>query len=173
MLQIELKEDLARRREELENRIGRHDMQITVEASQPASLGTKENELNALRTSIGELEDTIEGTLDLIALNPHFMTYLSVEMQSQIEELTAEIGTDAAKLEELQTAQMENSRGILKAQKAVERYITKRQTLLTRKDECNKSIRDLGVLPEEAYTKYVNDSSEKVSSVAMYAELLY
>ncbi|KAI5450826.1 Structural maintenance of chromosomes protein 3 [Naganishia albida] len=144
MLQIELKEDLARRREELENRIGRHDMQITVEAGQPASLGTKENELNALRTSIGELEDTIE------------------EMQSQIEEFTAEISTDAARLEELQTAQMENSRGILKAQKAVERYITKRQTLLTRKDECNKSIRDLGVLPEEAYTKYVNDSSEKL-----------
>lgn len=91
------------------------------------------------------------------------LTRLSTETQAQIEELSGEIATDAARLEELQAAQMENSRGILKAQKAVERYITKRQTLLTRKDECNKSIRDLGVLPEEAYTKYVDEPSEKVS----------
>jgi structural maintenance of chromosome 3 (chondroitin sulfate proteoglycan 6) len=91
------------------------------------------------------------------------LTRLSTETQAQIEELSGRIATDATRLEELQTAQMENSRGILKAQKAVERYITKRQTLLTRKDECNKSIRDLGVLPEEAYTKYVKEPSEKVS----------
>jgi hypothetical protein len=66
MLQIELKEDLARRREELENRIGRHDMQATVEASQPASLGTKETELTALRAAVEELEVTIEGTCNSI-----------------------------------------------------------------------------------------------------------
>lgn len=91
------------------------------------------------------------------------------DTQGEIEDLTKEISTNAARLEELQAAQMENSRGILKAQKAVERYITKRQTLLTRKDECNKSIRDLGVLPEEAYTKYVKQSSEKVSSRCIFA----
>ncbi|KAJ9091426.1 hypothetical protein QFC21_007216 [Naganishia friedmannii] len=144
LLQIELKEDLARRREELENRIGRHDMQSTVEASQPASLGSKENELNTLNAAVDELEGSID------------------EIQADIDDLSKQISTDAARLDELQSAQMENSRGILKAQKAVERYITKRQTLLTRKDECNKSIRDLGVLPEEAYTKYVNKPSEQL-----------
>ncbi|KAJ9097851.1 hypothetical protein QFC19_006642 [Naganishia cerealis] len=144
LAEIELKEDLARRREELENRIGRHDMQSIVEASQPASLGTKENELNTLNASVAELEVSID------------------ELQADIDDLNKQISNDASRLEEMQSAQMENSRGILKAQKAVERYITKRQTLLTRKDECNKSIRDLGVLPEEAYTKYVNKPSEQL-----------
>jgi hypothetical protein len=34
--------------------------------------------------------------------------------------------------------------------------------LSTRKDEFNNSIRDLGILPEEAYTKYVDASLDKV-----------
>lgn len=93
------------------------------------------------------------------------IAYPSAETQAEIEELSKEIATNGSRLDELQAAQMENSRGILRAQKAVERYITKRQTLLTRKDECNKSIRDLGVLPDEAYTKYVDEPSEKVSNL--------
>ena len=47
-------------------------------------------------------------------------------------------------------------------QKNTERYLAKRQILLTRKEECNRNIRDLGVLPEEAFEKYVNDKLEKV-----------
>ena len=34
--------------------------------------------------------------------------------------------------------------------------------LLTRKDECNRNIRDLGVLPEEAFEKYTNDKLDRV-----------
>ena len=68
LLQIELKEDLARRREELENRIGRHDMQSTVEASQPASLGSRENELNTLNANVDELEGSIDGKSSSVQL---------------------------------------------------------------------------------------------------------
>lgn len=154
---------MARRREELENRIGRHDMQTTVEATQPASLGTKENELTTIRAAVDELEVTIDGMSGIRRRRDKcLLSELLIETQAEIEDLSKQISTNSARLEELQAAQMENSRGILKAQKAVERYITKRQTLLTRKDECNKSIRDLGVLPEEAYTKYVGESSEQV-----------
>lgn len=35
---------------------------------------------------------------------------------------------------------------------------------MTRKDECNRNIRDLGVLPEEAFEKYVNEKLERVSN---------
>jgi hypothetical protein len=48
-------------------------------------------------------------------------------------------------------------------QKNAERYLTKRQTLLNRKEECSNAIRDLGVLPEEAYSKYTDTRADKVS----------
>lgn len=46
-----------------------------------------------------------------------------------------------------------------------ERYIAKRQMLMTRKDECNRNIRDLGILPEEAFEKCINEKLQKVSTL--------
>jgi structural maintenance of chromosome 3 (chondroitin sulfate proteoglycan 6) len=48
-----------------------------------------------------------------------------------------------------------------KIRKNEDRYLVKRQTLTTRKDEYTNAIRDLGILPEEAYTKYVDASLDK------------
>lgn len=61
----------------------------------------------------------------------------------------------------MDTQQADDQRNIAKQQKTVERYLHKRQVLLQRKDECNKNIRDLGVLPEEAFVE-TTASSEKV-----------
>jgi structural maintenance of chromosome 3 (chondroitin sulfate proteoglycan 6) len=73
-----------------------------------------------------------------------------------------------AQVEKLQTQQVEDSRGISRQQKSTERYLTKRQVMLTRKDECNTKIRDLGVLPEEAYEKYVNERIDKVRNCPVW-----
>jgi len=58
---------------------------------------------------------------------------------------------------------MESTRAIMKVQKNAERYLTKRQTLTARKEECSVAIRDLGILPDEAFTKYIDTRSDKVS----------
>ena len=50
----------------------------------------------------------------------------------------------------------------MRVSKNAERYLTKRQTLITRKEECTNAIRDLGILPEEAYTNNVNTAIDKV-----------
>ena len=57
--------------------------------------------------------------------------------------------------------QNDDMRNIEKQQKSVERYLKKRQQLSERKDVCNKNIRDLGVLPEEAFVE-TTASMEKV-----------
>lgn len=54
-----------------------------------------------------------------------------------------------------------------KQQKNTERYLAKRNMLLNRKDETNRSIRDLGVLPEEAFEKYTNEKSDRVSNLCV------
>ena len=85
-------------------------------------------------------------------------------MEKEGEELTARVQELRSNLEKIQGQQAEDGRTMSKQQKTTERYIAKRQMLMTRKDECNRNIRDLGVLPEEAFEKYINEKLEKVST---------
>lgn len=84
-------------------------------------------------------------------------------MEKDVERLTNQLQDKRAALEDLQNQQAEDSRGISKQQKGTERYLAKRQMLLNRKDECNRNIRDLGVLPEEAFEKYTSERLDRVS----------
>lgn len=83
-------------------------------------------------------------------------------MEDETEVLTKDLADYRASLEKIQTQQAEDSRSITKQQKNTERYLAKRQMLIGRKDECNRSIRDLGVLPEEAFEKYTNEKLDRV-----------
>jgi structural maintenance of chromosome 3 (chondroitin sulfate proteoglycan 6) len=83
-------------------------------------------------------------------------------MENESDDLTTELQELRSSLEKIQTQQSEDSRNISRQQKTTERYLAKRQMLTGRKDECNRSIRDLGVLPEEAFEKYINEKPEKV-----------
>lgn len=67
-------------------------------------------------------------------------------------------------LETVQNQQSDDSRAMSRNQKTAERYLSKRQTLMDRKDELAKLIRDLGVLPESAFEKYKNMDTSKVSA---------
>jgi structural maintenance of chromosome 3 (chondroitin sulfate proteoglycan 6) len=84
-------------------------------------------------------------------------------MEKEIDELTTEIQDLQKELEAVQIQQTEDSRNISRQQKTTERYHAKRQMLLGRKDECNRNIRDLGVLPEEAFEKYTSEKLDRVS----------
>ncbi|KAJ1306154.1 hypothetical protein OPQ81_010865 [Rhizoctonia solani] len=145
MLEIELSESLKRKRDELRTKI---DSLAHVDTddleSTGADLAAKTQELEALNDSIATLQDRI------------------TETEAEHDKLTSEMNKLMAQVEKLQAQQVEDSRGISRQQKSTERYLTKRQVLLTRKDECNTKIRDLGVLPEEAYEKYVNERMDKL-----------
>ena len=94
--------------------------------------------------------------------------FLSTATEKEGEELTAQVQELRSALEKIHGQQTEDSRSISKQQKTTERYLAKRQMLTSRKDECNRNIRDLGVLPEEAFEKYVNEKLERVSSSFSY-----
>jgi structural maintenance of chromosome 3 (chondroitin sulfate proteoglycan 6) len=83
-------------------------------------------------------------------------------MEEEVENLTGELQEHRTALEMVQNQQSEDSRGIAKQQKNTERYLAKKQMLLGRKDECNRNIRDLGVLPEEAFEKYTTEKLDRV-----------
>ncbi|KAF8191692.1 structural maintenance of chromosome protein 3 [Pholiota molesta] len=142
-LEIELKERLQRRREELRLKLEALEEPDDDSASAD-DLEARTRELKALQNSIQAMAKKLQAT------------------EKEGEELTATIQEYRADLEKVQTQQAEDSRTMSKQQKTTERYLAKRQMLLTRKDECNRNIRDLGVLPEEAFEKYVNDKLERL-----------
>lgn len=86
-----------------------------------------------------------------------------LESEKEGDALSTEINSLQKTLEKVQNQQSEDSRSMMRQQKSTERYHAKRQMLTTRKEECNRNIRDLGVLPEEAFEKYTNEKVERVS----------
>ena len=83
-------------------------------------------------------------------------------MEKEGDKLSTKLNEFKAKLEAVQAQQSEDSSSISKQQKNTERYMAKRNLLLGRKDECNRNIRDLGVLPEEAFEKYTKEKMDRV-----------
>jgi len=62
----------------------------------------------------------------------------------------------------MQAEQGEDNKAFSRRQKNDEKYHTKKVLLTNRKDDVNRNIRDLGVLPEEAFGKYINEKLDKV-----------
>ncbi|KAH9892892.1 structural maintenance of chromosome protein 3 [Cubamyces lactineus] len=144
VLEIELNEGLMRRREELRLKIETLGASEAGDSGSDEALDAKTRELRALNNSIESLKKKIQ------------------DSEKDIEKANAELQEKRAELERLQNQQSEDVRGISKQQKSTERYLAKRQMLLNRKDECNRNIRDLGVLPEEAFEKYTNEKLDRL-----------
>ncbi|EIW66746.1 hypothetical protein TREMEDRAFT_70024 [Tremella mesenterica DSM 1558] len=143
-LEVELSESLRRRREELRRKLDDLEGDAGAGVLQVGEVELRNSELRQLIRSIEQLSDQVN------------------ESERKVEEYTNEISELSTKLDEAQTEQAENTRAIIRVQKNSERYLTKRQTLITRRDECTNSIRDLGVLPDEAYTKYTDTRPDKL-----------
>ena len=93
---------------------------------------------------------------------------LVTDTEHDVDRVTGELQERRAALETAQNQQAEDSRSVSKQQKTTERYLAKRQMLLGRKDECNRNIRDLGVLPEEAFEKYTNEKLDRVRAASRF-----
>nr|XP_019012757.1 chromosome associated protein [Kwoniella pini CBS 10737]OCF51538.1 chromosome associated protein [Kwoniella pini CBS 10737] len=143
-LEIELTESLRRRREELRSRLDQMEGDAGSGVLQSGEVELRNTELRNLIRSIEDLSAQVTG------------------IENRIEELTTEIAQITEDLDKVQSEQLENTRAIMKVQKNAERYLTKRQTLINRREECNNKIRDLGVLPEEAFSKYTDQRSDKI-----------
>ena len=88
-----------------------------------------------------------------------------LDADKEFEKLNSELQDVRSALERAQQQQIEDSRSVTKLQKNTERYLAKKQMLAGRKDECNRNIRDLGVLPEEAFEKYTNEKLDRVGGI--------
>lgn len=164
-----MSEILRRRRDELRGKIESFDGNDDVQVGDGTeNIEARQREVKHLVKTIATLSAKLEGEsafrflADLVA-DSALLLLSSSEIDTEVETLHNQITHLERDRERKDTEQVEDGRNIERQQKKVERYLTKRQLLTQRKDECNKNIRDLGVLPEEAFIE-TNAPSAKVRS---------
>ncbi|KAG0254731.1 Structural maintenance of chromosomes protein 3, partial [Actinomortierella ambigua] len=84
------------------------------------------------------------------------------EIEREQESLEKRVVEKQGQVEALQTTRQDEARQLQRLQKEGERYVSRRHLLLRKKEECTKSIRELGVLPEEAFEKYQRMEGSKL-----------
>ncbi|WOO77394.1 Chromosome segregation protein sudA [Vanrija pseudolonga] len=144
-LDIELSESLRRKREEIRRKLDDLDDASGTGILQAGEIDQRKAELRNLTRSLEQLSEQVKTT------------------EEEVDELNAEISNRASQLDEVTNQQLEATRAIMKAQKNSDRSLAKKQTLLSRKEEFSNSIRDLGVLPEEAFTKFTSKSASELA----------
>lgn len=144
-LSVEINELLRRERDDLSAQLedlGEGD--ATSAARDSTVTDSRRAELAKLRKQLDDIKGSIssaEADLDRLAKK-------SQETSELYDKTYAE--------------QTETARAIERQQKSIDRYMSRRQRYLEKKEIANGHIRDLGVLPEEAFEKYRNTALDRV-----------
>lgn len=93
------------------------------------------------------------------------------ESETHIEQAETKISNLEKEKFQREERQQEIARAVEKHQKKMEKSIQKKALLQQAAAECAKNIRDLGVLPEEAFERFANTESSKVCISFLYTEL--
>lgn len=91
------------------------------------------------------------------------------ELEAQAEEIASQISEAEAAIETKQQQLQELARTIEKQQKKIEKSAQRKHLITAQIEDCAKNIRDLGVLPDEAFTKFTkmksNDMTKRLRNV--------
>ncbi|KAI5781210.1 RecF/RecN/SMC [Geopyxis carbonaria] len=145
VLEVELRENLQLTLDQLKGQsMDNLDTGDTRRGGKRGDLKDIKKDLKRVEKEITRITKSIEETETGIA-----------SAKSELEALEKE------KLE-LQATQQEAARNIERQKKRIEKGMAKRALLSEKAAECSRSIRDLGVLPDEAFEKYVRVNSNQV-----------
>jgi structural maintenance of chromosome 3 (chondroitin sulfate proteoglycan 6) len=139
ILEVELRENLNPRLDQLVSR----DTDIADDDGQ-GNLNETEREMKRLRKSLESLSQRLQKVDESIE-----------KANAQANELEKQKAEIRLELEEL-------ARSIEKHQRRMEKNMQKKAALTKQAAECAANIRDLGVLPDEAFTKYKHTDSNTV-----------
>ncbi|KAH7652121.1 Structural maintenance of chromosomes protein [Dioscorea alata] len=130
-LETNLSENLARRKEELENLISSIDF---VTSNKEAD--HKRQELKSSKANVDDWTRQLKEVVD------------------NIETLTNKIGDMKITKEKLKAQEENCARTLQDEAKELEQSLNKRNLFLSKQEECMKKIRDLGSLPSDAFETY-------------------
>ncbi len=139
-MEIELGSNIRRRIEECKDKLE----SFTGETGATGQLDGSRQELENLSQRLNDLDRRYE------------------ELDTEIEQVTANITNATHHLDQLKSAQSKDEAKLHHYSLGIEKYVAKKALLQRKRDECIKSIRELGVLPEEAFEKYAEEEGNEV-----------
>lgn len=139
ILEVELRENLNPRLDQLLNR----DMDMAEEEVQ-GNLKETQREQKRLNQALEKLNGRLK------------------QVDTSIEEANARVVDLQQRNAETRRELEDLARSIEKYQRRMEKSMQKKAALTKQASECASNIRDLGVLPDEAFTKYKNTDSNAV-----------
>ncbi len=142
-LEVELRENLHQRLEQLNAQEGE------------VSEGNSKSSLKEAQRELAKVEQAIEA------------------VQKKLQETEKSVDNASKSLTNLEKSrdakhqqQEEIAKAIERQQRRIEKSMEKKSLLTKRKTECSRNIRDLGVLPEEAFQRFEKTNSNAVSETA-------
>lgn len=138
-LEIELRENLRPRLDQISTQ--EYENQ---DGGSAGSLRESQNELKRINKALGTVETKLE------------------EIESSIDQSNAQVLELESRLAETKRQQEVIATAIEKAQKRMEKNMQKKATLTKLATEVNSRIRELGVLPQEAFAKYEKMKSDSI-----------
>jgi structural maintenance of chromosome 3 (chondroitin sulfate proteoglycan 6) len=142
VLEVELRENLHQRLDQLKAQ----EIE-SAESGGTSNLKDSQRELKRMNAALGAVERKLSETEEAID-----------RAAGQLAELEQSKSDKKKQQEEI-------SRSIERHQKKMERSMAKKALLSEKAAECSRNIRDLGVLPEEAFEKYQNTNSNVVCTI--------
>ena len=141
LLEVELKENLRLRLDQLE--------------AQGIEIGTGKVDyrLKECMKELDRLDMSLQGVESKLQAN-----------EEAIEKANSVLVETVQNISELQKRQEELTRAIERYQKRVEKSMARKAILVDKAAECSRNVRELGVLPKEAFEKYQKMQSDKVSN---------
>ncbi|KAJ3311366.1 Structural maintenance of chromosomes protein 3 [Boothiomyces sp. JEL0838] len=100
--------------------------------------------------------DSYNQKLDYIAKQKDDLIKKLNSLEQEQEDLNESSEARAEELEKSKAAQREDTLAMEQHQRAMDKFLTRKAVLLQKKDVAQNHIRDLGVLPEDAFEKYVD-----------------
>ncbi|TPX41013.1 hypothetical protein SeMB42_g05778 [Synchytrium endobioticum] len=138
-IEVDLKNDMK----QLEN-LKKRLLRLNVESDIGRIVGAKRTELENLEKKIADTQSNL------------------YDMDQEIDEIGTQIDEKTTEYEKARTLQTEDHKTLERTQRSLNKYLATKAVLLKRKEECTKNIRDLGVLPEEAFEKYRDASPSRL-----------
>lgn len=139
VLEVELRENLYPRLDQLSS----PDADMGEDNTQ-GSLKEAQRQMKKLQSSLGKITQRL------------------AEVDQSISESSAQVGQLESRKAEVRSNLEALAKSIEKHQRRMEKSMQKKSVLTKQAAECSANIRDLGVLPDEAFTKYSKTDSNTV-----------
>ncbi|KAI9678955.1 MAG: Structural maintenance of chromosomes protein 3 [Trizodia sp. TS-e1964] len=140
MIEVELRENLYQRLDQLTSL----DMENAESIGSQSNLKDSQRELKSISKAYQILENRLR------------------EIETTIDDLEGKLAVAERNKAEKTLAQEETSRSIERQQKKIEKSMAKKSLLTEKAAQCARDIRDLGVLPEEAFERFKNTPSNTI-----------